>query len=91
MKNIIGIYTSPRAHWVGDGFPVRTLFSYDSLGKHISPFLLLDHAGPRHHWRVLPRMAEQLYQHRCNECWLRCSRLVLVTVRRLARCRLARG
>ncbi|BAV76277.1 pirin family protein [Pseudomonas chlororaphis subsp. aurantiaca] len=46
MKNIIGIYTSPRAHWVGDGFPVRTLFSYDNLGKHISPFLLLDHAGP---------------------------------------------
>ena len=45
MKNIIGIYTSPRAHWVGDGFPVRTLFSYDSLGKHISPFLLLDHAA----------------------------------------------
>ncbi|THF27724.1 pirin family protein [Pseudomonas atacamensis] len=46
MKNIIGIYTSPRGHWVGDGFPVRTLFSYDNLGKHISPFLLLDHAGP---------------------------------------------
>ncbi|MFN3357632.1 MAG: pirin family protein [Pseudomonas sp.] len=46
MKKLIGIYTSPRAHWVGDGFPVRTLFSYDSLGKHISPFLLLDHAGP---------------------------------------------
>jgi hypothetical protein len=45
MKNIIGIYTSPRG-WVGDGFPVRTLFSYDNLGKHISPFLLLDHAGP---------------------------------------------
>ncbi|MBN2978407.1 quercetin 2,3-dioxygenase [Pseudomonas fluorescens] len=46
MKKLIGIYTSPRAHWVGDGFPVRTLFSYDNLGKHISPFLLLDHAGP---------------------------------------------
>jgi redox-sensitive bicupin YhaK (pirin superfamily) len=46
MKKLIGIYTSPRAHWVGDGFPVRTLFSYDSMGKHISPFLLLDHAGP---------------------------------------------
>ncbi|AIG01885.1 pirin family protein [Pseudomonas fluorescens] len=46
MKNIIGIYTSPRGHWVGDGFPVRTLFSYDTMGKHISPFLLLDHAGP---------------------------------------------
>ncbi|MGN8342884.1 pirin family protein [Pseudomonas sp. SMV71] len=46
MKNIIGLYTSPRPHWVGDGFPVRTLFSYDNLGKHISPFLLLDHAAP---------------------------------------------
>lgn len=46
MKNIIGLYTSPRPHWVGDGFPVRTLFSYDGLGKHISPFLLLDHAAP---------------------------------------------
>ncbi|AMN80698.1 pirin family protein [Pseudomonas azotoformans] len=46
MKKLIGIYTSPRGHWVGDGFPVRTLFSYDTLGKHISPFLLLDHAGP---------------------------------------------
>lgn len=46
MKKIIGIYTSPRPHWVGDGFPARTLFSYDSLGKHISPFLLLDYAGP---------------------------------------------
>lgn len=46
MKNLIGIYTCPRGHWVGDGFPVRTLFSYDNLGKHISPFLLLDHAGP---------------------------------------------
>ncbi|MFZ6048560.1 pirin family protein [Pseudomonas sp. CR3202] len=46
MKKIRGIYTSPRPHWVGDGFPVRTLFSYDSLGKHISPFLMLDYAGP---------------------------------------------
>ena len=46
MKKLIGIYTSPRGHWVGDGFPVRTLFSYDTMGKHISPFLLLDHAGP---------------------------------------------
>ena len=46
MKKLIGIYTSPAPHWVGDGFPVRTLFSYDSMGKHVSPFLLLDYAGP---------------------------------------------
>ncbi|MEE9102559.1 pirin family protein [Pseudomonas nitroreducens] len=47
MKKILGVYSSPRPHWVGDGFPVRTLFSCDSLGKHISPFLLLDFAGPQ--------------------------------------------
>ncbi len=35
-------------HWVGDGFPVRTLFSYDDLPEELSPFLLLDHAGPAH-------------------------------------------
>lgn len=46
MKRILGLYTSPRPHWVGDGFPVRTLFSYDRQGKDISPFLLLDHAAP---------------------------------------------
>jgi redox-sensitive bicupin YhaK (pirin superfamily) len=46
MKQILGIYSAARPHWVGDGVPVRTLFSYDSLGEHLSPFLLLDHAGP---------------------------------------------
>lgn len=46
MKKVLGIYSSPRPHWVGDGFPVRSLFSYDTLGKHLSPFLLLDYAGP---------------------------------------------
>lgn len=46
MKRILGLYTSQRPHWVGDGFPVRTLFSYDRQGKDISPFLLLDHAAP---------------------------------------------
>lgn len=46
MKQIIGTYSSPHAHWVGDGFPVRTLFSQQSLGSHMSPFLMLDHAGP---------------------------------------------
>ncbi|MCH8476457.1 MAG: pirin family protein, partial [Wenzhouxiangella sp.] len=46
MKNILGIYSAPPRHWVGDGFPVRSLFSYNSHGRHVSPFLLLDHAGP---------------------------------------------
>ena len=46
MKKILGVYSAPRPHWVGDGFPVRSLFSYDGLGRHLSPFLLLDHAAP---------------------------------------------
>lgn len=33
-------------HWVGDGFPVYNLFSYDRLGQTLSPFLLLDYAAP---------------------------------------------
>ena len=33
-------------HWVGDGFPVRSLFSYHSHARELSPFLLLDYAGP---------------------------------------------
>ncbi len=45
-KEVLGIYHTPNGHWVGDGFPVRTLFSYDRLGKLLSPFLLLDYAGP---------------------------------------------
>jgi redox-sensitive bicupin YhaK (pirin superfamily) len=46
MKKVFGIYSAPRPHWVGDGFPVRSLFSYDSHGRQLSPFLLLDYAGP---------------------------------------------
>jgi len=46
MKNVLGIYSAPPRHWVGDGFPVRSLFSWQSHGGHVSPFLLLDHAGP---------------------------------------------
>ena len=48
MKRVTGVYRAPRRHWVGDGFPVRTLFTYNSHGKQLSPFLMLDHAGPAH-------------------------------------------
>lgn len=46
MKRIIAVHDAPQGHWVGDGFPVRSIFSYNSHGKHLSPFLLLDYAGP---------------------------------------------
>lgn len=45
-EKVQGIYRAPRQHWVGDGFPVRSMFSYQNHGKQLSPFLLLDYAGP---------------------------------------------
>lgn len=46
LKKVIGVYHNPRKHWVGDGFPVRSMFSYDRLGQELSPFLMLDYAEP---------------------------------------------
>lgn len=46
MKAVLGVFGTNQGHWVGDGFPVRTLFAYDTLGQELSPFLLLDYAGP---------------------------------------------
>lgn len=46
MKKLIGIHRGAEAHWVGDGFPVRTLFSHQEFGPIVSPFLMLDYAGP---------------------------------------------
>ncbi len=46
MKKIIDIRRNIEPHWVGDGFPVRSLFSYQSLAGQLDPFLLLDYAGP---------------------------------------------
>lgn len=48
LKPIRGLHDAPRPHWVGDGFPVRSMFSYGDHGAELSPFLLLDHAGPAH-------------------------------------------
>ena len=56
MKKFLGIYQNKHMHWVGDGFPVYNLFSYDRLGQMISPFLLLDYAAP---YRFEPTTAQQ--------------------------------
>jgi len=45
-KKLRSIQRSPERHFVGDGFPVRTLFAYSNLGPATSPFLLFDYAGP---------------------------------------------
>jgi len=46
VKKLLRVQRNVDQHWVGDGFPVRTLFSYSALGPMISPFLLFDYAGP---------------------------------------------
>ena len=46
MKTIANVTPAPSRHWVGDGFPVRSLVSYAPDAAAVSPFLLLDYAGP---------------------------------------------
>lgn len=46
VKQLRSIQRNNGSHWVGNGFPVRTLFSYSQFGSALSPFLLLDYAGP---------------------------------------------
>ncbi|KRB93574.1 quercetin 2,3-dioxygenase [Noviherbaspirillum sp. Root189] len=63
-KEILGRYGNNRSHWVGDGFPVRSLFSYNNLGQHISPFLLLDYAGPHYFDPTTKRRGVGQHPHR---------------------------
>jgi redox-sensitive bicupin YhaK (pirin superfamily) len=44
-KQVLGVHGATSSHWVGDGFPVRTLFPSYGITE-LSPFLLLDYAGP---------------------------------------------
>ena len=47
-KDIVGIYQPGSTHMVGDGFPVRNLFPSNELDREVSPFLMLDYAGPQY-------------------------------------------
>jgi len=46
MKKLAFIKRSNGNHWVGDGFPVQNIFSYRDIHEEMSPFLLMDYAGP---------------------------------------------
>ena len=64
MKKVIGLQGNDRGHWVGDGFPVRTLFFYQDLGKELSPFLMLDYAGPAEFSSTAERKGVGSHPHR---------------------------
>ncbi len=46
MKKILQVAQAPAGHWVGDGFPVQSMFSYQRNAEAFSPFLMLDYAAP---------------------------------------------
>ena len=64
MKKVIGIQGNDQGHWVGDGFPVRTLFFYQDLGRQMSPFLMLDYAGPAEFASTTERKGVGSHPHR---------------------------
>jgi len=46
LKTVVDTFRPASTHMVGDGFHVRNLFPSNPLGERISPFLMLDYAGP---------------------------------------------
>jgi redox-sensitive bicupin YhaK (pirin superfamily) len=46
LKELQAVHQSSGMHWVGDGFPVRSVFDYNGLAREFSPFLMLDYAAP---------------------------------------------
>ena len=64
VKKLRCIQRSVDRHWVGNGFPVRTLFAYPNLGSVLTPFLLLDYAGPREFPPTKERLGVGEHPHR---------------------------
>ncbi len=65
MRKVIAVHDAAPPHWVGDGFPVRSVFSYDGLGRELlSPFLMLDYAAPRRFDPAPRRRGVGVHPHR---------------------------
>jgi redox-sensitive bicupin YhaK (pirin superfamily) len=65
MRKVQSVHKPRPPHWVGDGFPVRSIFSYDNLGREaLSPFLMLDYAAPRHFEPAKTRRGVGEHPHR---------------------------
>ena len=62
QKKVLGMYGAGSDHWVGDGFPVKNLFP--SNGIEMSPFLMLDYAGPVHFEPATKRRGVGEHPHR---------------------------
>ncbi len=63
-KKVLDIIRNVSPHWVGDGFPVRSLFSYNYQPEQSDPFLLLDYAGPAQFPPAEKRRGVEVHPHR---------------------------
>jgi len=64
VKNVSFIKRSNGSHWVGDGFPVQSIFSYTDIAEKISPFLMMDYAGPAHFPPTREKLGVGQHPHR---------------------------
>lgn len=48
MKKVANVYIAPAKHWVGNGFHVQSMFTYNDTDKNLDPFLMMDYNPPRH-------------------------------------------
>src|SRR5262245_121327 len=64
MRKLIAVQDAPRPHWVGDGFPVRSMFSPQTHGGALSPFILLDYAPPTEFAPALQKRGVGVHPHR---------------------------
>ena len=63
-RQLQSIQRNNEIHWVGNGFPVRTLFSYSTLGPTVSPFLLFDYVSPKEFLPTEERLGVGEHPHR---------------------------
>lgn len=47
MKKVANVFSAPEKHWVGNGFHVASMFSYNDKDKNLDPFLLMDYNPPK--------------------------------------------
>ena len=64
MKKLAFIKRSNGQHWVGDGFPVQSIFSYRDIHEEMSPFLLMDYAAPTRFEPTTQRRGVGQHPHR---------------------------
>lgn len=64
MRKLVVVQDAPRPHWVGDGFPVRSMFSPQTHGALLSPFILLDYAPPTEFKPALQKRGVGVHPHR---------------------------